>query len=172
MGANDDASTVDTSNTEAIPEVLLPHSPSAASKTHPTAAVHDPPRTCCTFCGETFASRSALFRHFRGQADGCSAPRLDPGEKVMLLFGYDCCLSNAVPGGAEAGSDDGASSLHVADGDSAGERILAAMGVSGFEERRAGVKGAGAKPVGFSQASSVGSRRCPLLVQEPGVSAT
>lgn len=171
MGTNDKASTMDTYSTETTPEVLLPCSPPAASKTDATAAVRDPVRTCCTFCGETFASRSALFRHLRGQADGCSAPRLDPGEKVMLLFGYDCCLPNAIPG-EETRNDDDTYSLLVADSDSAGERILGAMGVRGFEERTAGVTGAGAKPVGFSQASSVGSRRCPVLVQEPGVSAT
>lgn len=110
----------------------------------------------------------------------------------MLLFGYRCCSIATVGGtAAEAkrgrGEDGGGNAVVVlsgindasasaasvvAGGDSAGERILEAMGISGFEERTAGVNGAGAKPVGFSQASSVGSRRCPLLAQELGVSAT
>lgn len=130
--------------------------------------------TCCAFCGEEFASRSALFRHLQRQVEGCTAPRLDPGEKVMLLFGYDCCLSRTkeVKHAAAAAGSGSSSSAIVTGGDSAGERILEAMGISGFEERTVGVNGEGAKPVGFSQASSVGSRRCPLLAQEPGVSAT
>lgn len=180
---------------ESDPHVVLPSAlptpaPSSATAAAVTTTNTTNTKTCCAFCGENFVSRSALFRHLQRQADGCPAPRLDPGEKVMLLFGYDCCSTAAVRGKVAAvaeGEEEGAKNTAVArstisgpsasaaivtGGDSAGQRILEAMGINGFEERTTGVNGEGAKPVGFSQASSVGARRCPLLAQEPGVSAT
>ena len=104
----------------------------------------------CTFCGEQFPSRSALFRHLRRPSDNCPAPREDCGEKVMLVIGYDCN-----PSGVETG---------VSGGDTAASCVMQAMGISAEEASR--------PPAGFSQASSVGSRRSPLLAQESGVSAS
>lgn len=127
----------------------------------------------CTFCGDEFPTRSALFRHLRKPAEHCPAPREDEGEKVMVLFGYDCLAGGAERGGGEevSSSADNAAETEgareedilgvVEGGDGAMEAVLQAIGWT-----------SGKKRVGLSQASSIGSRSCPLLVQEPGVSAT
>lgn len=97
---------------------------------------------------------------------------LSPVLKVMLLFGYDCC-STATANGVAGVAEGQAGAAITAGGDSAGDILLRAMGIDGYDGRAIGVvSGAGAKPLGFSQASSVGCRRCPLLAQEQGVSAT
>lgn len=133
-----------------------------------------PPATSnktCTFCGDEFPTRSALFRHLRKPAEHCPAPREDEGEKVMILLGYDC-LAQRETGGGEVSSSptenvetEGAREDEIvagtAGGDSAMEAVLQAIGWT-----------SGKKRAGLSQASSIGSRSCPLLAQEPGVSAT
>lgn len=122
--------------------------------------------TACTCCGDGFPTRSALFRHLRNPPEHCSATRQDTGEKVLLLFGYDCS-PRGKSDTASAGILQGplAAARVVAGGDSAAGLVLEALGVGGAEDPLA-------RPAGFSQGSSVGSRSCPLLVQEAGVSAT
>lgn len=105
------------------------------------------PTTTCTFCGLEFPTRSALFRHLRLPAENCPAPRQDLGEKIVLIIGYDCCGAGGVSGG-----------------DSASQVVLGVMGAGTEDTHR--------RRTGFSQASFIGSRRCPLLAQEAGVSAT
>lgn len=122
--------------------------------------------TACTSCGDEFPTRSALFRHLQNPPEHCSATRQDAGEKVLLLLGYDCTPRDKSET-ASAGTLQGppAATRAVAGGDSAAGLVLKALGVGGAEDPLA-------RPAGFSQASSVGSRSCPLLVQEAGVSAT
>lgn len=124
--------------------------------------------TACTCCGDDFPTRSALFRHLQNPPEHCSAPRQDTGEKVLLLIGYDCSARDASEA-ATARTLQGPSAATrtvVAGGDSAAGLVLQALGVGGAQEDPL------TRPAGFSQGSSVGSRSCPLLVQEPGVSAT
>lgn len=99
--------------------------------------------TVCAYCENDFMTRSSLHRHLRQPVTTCPAPRDDPGEKIMLLFGYNCLKEGSVAGG-----------------DRAGELIRKAIG------------GTHLKSVGFSQASSITARRCPILAQEQGISAT
>lgn len=88
----------------------------------------------------------------------------------MILFGYTCFAMRV---GNKDGEQLGIEELGPERGDNAGDLILHAMGITGFGGRVADVApGTSAKPGGYSQASAIGSRRCPLLVQEIGVSAT
>lgn len=128
--------------------------------------------TRCAFCEEDFPSRSALFRHLRRQADGCSAPREDSGEKVMIIFGYICWPQ--LSGEKRDEEPPSVQGANVATGgDTAGNLILEAMAITGFNGQPAhSLTGSSAKPVGYSQASAIGARQCRLLAQEQGVSAT
>ncbi len=133
--------------------------------------------TTCAFCGLNFPTRSSMFRHLERPSDTCPAPRKDRGEKVFLIVGYDCCLMGArgEAGGARAPAA-------AIGGEGAATVVLRAMGIE--VEKRGGGGGGGdgggddgkppgcSRPGGFSQASSVGSRTCPLLAQEAEVSAT
>lgn len=143
------------------------------SSTHEPESLISKPSTTCTFCGDEFPTRSALFRHLRKPADNCSAPRKDAGEKVMVLLGYDCLGREAGGGAREAGAEAavtvtaGDPPRAVTGGDMAALLLLQAMGLL-----EAGEDSSRVLPAGFSQASSIGSRTCSLLAQEAGVSAT
>jgi len=139
--------------------------------------------TTCAFCGQKFPTRSSMFRHLERPSDVCSAPRKDMGEKVFLIVGYDCCLMGAR---TENGADEAAAAPAAAaaiGGEGAATAVLRAMGIEVGKKGGGGGAGGGdedaddhppgcSRPGGFSQASSVGSRTCPLLAQEAEVSAT
>ncbi|CAM9742572.1 unnamed protein product [Ectocarpus fasciculatus] len=152
-----------------------------------------PPVTTCSFCSERFPTRSAMFRHLERPCATCPAPRQDYGEKVLLVVGYDSRLmagkgdegavvtpptTSAMPTPPPLGMSGTAAAVG---GASAANFVLKAMGIE-VEKRRDGSGEAGSgspqqqaycsRPGGFSQASSVGSRTCPLLAQEQEVSAT
>lgn len=123
-----------------------------------------------------------MFRHLERPSESCPAPREDNGEKILLVVGYDCCLMKAAATAThrvgEAATPTpplAAPLLTTSDGEAVGGQIAAtfvvkAMGIK--VERSGGVDGDNSRPGGFSQASSVGSRTCPLLAQEAEVSAT
>lgn len=143
-----------------------PHDPDHA----PEQEDAPPKSTACKFCGEEFLTRSALFRHLRKPAEHCPAPREDAGEKVMLLFGYDCTAGETETTAGDEEETEGAAAAAPAraelkGGERAASLLLLAIGIEGEEV-------SWRRPAGFSQASCVGSRRCPLLAQEYGVSAT
>eukprot|EP00752_Nemacystus_decipiens_P006461 g5819.t1 len=134
-----------------------------------------------------------MFRHLERPSETCRAPREDRGEKVFLIVGYDCCLMRGGGGGGgEGGEGDGSgeegggsppipttTGSRPVGGQSAATSVLKAMGID-LDRRGDGDRGGDnsnsndycVRPGGFSQASSVGSRTCPLLAQEAEVSAT
>ncbi|CAB1104590.1 unnamed protein product [Ectocarpus sp. CCAP 1310/34] len=155
----------------------------------PSSPTRAPPVTTCSFCSEQFPTRSAMFRHLERPCATCPAPREDYGEKVLLVVGYD---SRLMAGKGDEGavtpttSDMPArpvgtsSGTAVVGGASAANFVLKAMGIEVEKRRDASGEGGSSsqqqsycsRPGGFSQASSVGSRTCPLLAQEEEVSAT
>lgn len=160
---------------------MPPHGPKLAEVDGKTIEV---PPTTCVFCGENFPTRSSMFRHLERPSETCRAPREDRGEKVFLIVGYDCCLMRA-GAGAGAGGQEGGETLPMppttasrppVGGQNTATYVLKAMGIDlarggdgdGGEDDSHGC----VRPGGFSQASSVGSRTCPLLAQEAEVSAT
>lgn len=159
------------------PDLTLERKAIATTAAAAEAAVDTPPpvppaptkptTTTCTFCGDGFPSRSALFRHLQRPVEYCLAPRIDVGEKVALLLGYDC--TTRVAGESEqsvqAAAAAVAAAASVTGGDDAASLVLQAIGVGAM-------RGNSPRPAGFSQGSSIGSRTCPLLAQEPGVNAT
>ena len=159
---------------------MPPHGPKIVELDGKTVEV---PPTTCVFCGELFPTRSSMFRHLERPSETCKAPRQDRGEKVFLIVGYDCCLMRGGGGGGEGG--EGTESLPIpptsasrpVGGQNAATFVLKAMGIE-VESRAGGDGGENnsqhccVRPGGFSQASSVGSRTCPLLAQEAEVSAT
>lgn len=132
-----------------------------------------------------------MFRHLERPCATCPAPREDYGEKVLLVVGYDSRLmaGKGDEGAVTPTTSDmwmptppvGTSSGTAAvGGASAANFVLKAMGIEVEKRRDANGEGGGSsqqqsycsRPGGFSQASSVGSRTCPLLAQEEEVSAT
>lgn len=158
---------------------MPPHGPRLVELDGKTVEVQP---TTCVFCGERFPTRSSMFRHLERPSETCKAPRQDRGEKVFLVVGYDCCLMR---GGGEGGGGDGGETLPVTPttstrpvgGQNAATSVQKAMGID-VESAGGGDGGEDSsqdccvRPGGFSQASSVGSRTCPLLAQEAEVSAT
>lgn len=152
---------------------MPPHGPKLAELDGKTIEV---PPTTCVFCGEHFPTRSSMFRHLERPSETCSAPREDRGEKVFLIVGYDCCLMRGEEEGGGMLPLPPMTSLQPVGGRNAATFVLKAMRI---ELERGGGGGDGddeahefVRPGGFSQASSVGSRTCPLLAQETEVSAT
>ncbi|CAM9550613.1 unnamed protein product, partial [Hapterophycus canaliculatus] len=139
------------------------------------------PLTTCTFCGEEFPTRSSMFRHLERASDTCPAPRQDSGQKVLLLVGYDSCSMIEAGLGRATAPPTQLLRGGVIGGEGAAAFVLKAMGV-GVERGTEGTAVSGgdnssrycfSRPKGgFSQASSVASRTCPLLAQEAEVSAT
>lgn len=129
-----------------------------------------------------------MFRHLERPCATCPAPREDYGEKVLLIVGYD---SRLMAGNGDEGAVMpptshmptpllGRSGTAAVGGASAANFVLKAMGIEVEKRRDGSGEGGGSsqqqsycsRPGGFSQASSVGSRTCPLLAQEEEVSAT
>lgn len=154
---------------------MPPHGPKLAELDGKTIEV---PPTTCVFCGEHFPTRSSMFRHLERPSETCRAPREDRGEKVFLIVGYDCCLMRA--GGGEGGGETlpmpPTTASRPVGGQNAATYVLKAMGIDlargGGGDRGEDNSPECVRPGGFSQASSVGSRTCPLLAQEAEVSAT
>ncbi|CAM9753336.1 unnamed protein product, partial [Ectocarpus sp. 4 AP-2014] len=157
----------------------------------PSSPKRAPPVTTCSFCSERFPTRSAMFRHLERPCATCPAPREDYGEKVLLVVGYDSRLmASKGDEGAVTPTTSGmcmptpplgtSSGTAAVGGASAANFVLKAMGIEVEKRRNASAEGGGnsqqqsycSRPGGFSQASSVGSRTCPLLAQEEEVSAT
>lgn len=123
-----------------------------------------------------------MFRHLERPSESCPAPRDDNGEKIILIVGYDCCLMRAgaaatqlQPGQQQAATPTPAPPMTTSGGGAIGGEtaatfVVKAMGIE--VEKAGGGDGDNSRPGGFSQASSVGSRTCPLLAQEAEVSAT
>lgn len=158
-------------------EIMIASSPAAST---------NKPVTTCTFCGEEFPTRSSMFRHLERPSETCPAPREDSGQKVLLLVGYDSCAMIEAGLGRATGPPTQLMRGGVVGGEGAAAFVLKAMGIGvkrGAEGTAVSGVGGGdnssarqycfSRPKGgFSQASSVASRTCPLLAQEPEVSAT
>lgn len=156
---------------------MPPHGPKVVELDGKTVEV---PPTTCVFCGKHFPTRSSMFRHLERPSETCKAPREDRGEKVLLIVGYDSCLMR----GGEAGESEATQPMSLTTfsrpvgGEGAATFVLKAMrievgkGAGGDDGDEDSSHGCCARPGGFSQASSVGSRTCPLLAQEAEVSAT
>lgn len=161
-----------------------PHEPITTSNLSASTA------SACTFCGDEFPSRSALFRHLRRPSEHCSAPRDDEGEKVLLLVGYDTIamenggtspssgtpqITQSKPLSPDDGEEHAATVLEEggSGGDAAVGLIVQAMGIVAAKHREGldSFSSCSRRAFGYSQASGTGSRRCPLLEQEVEVSA-
>ncbi|CAM9377152.1 unnamed protein product [Scytosiphon promiscuus] len=122
-----------------------------------------------------------MFRHLERASETCPAPRQDSGQKVLLLVGYDSCSMMKAGLGRATAPPTQLLRGGVVGGEGAAAYVLKAMGV-GVERGAEGTAVSGgddssrycfSRPKGgFSQASSVASRTCPLLAQEAEVSAT
>lgn len=123
-----------------------------------------------------------MFRHLERTSQTCPAPRQDSGQKVLLLVGYDSCSMMEAGLGPATAPPTQLLRGGVVGGEGAAAFVLKAMGI-GVERGAEGttVSEGGdnsfrycfSRPKGgFSQASSVASRTCPLLAQEAEVSAT